>query len=306
MCFITASDEEYICNFVEIKPAGEYLLRTKNAIIKMCSSFKIFIMFLFSLLLFSCSGNKGAKEYLADAGKAYQDGNYELAKLKIDSIKILFPKSFDEINAGFALMQDIRMAENRRNISYCDSMLREKYTQLDQMLPRFDYIRDERYQEFGEYYSKAYPYQSSLSRSGLRSGVREKGELFIESILSGNAIKHNKIKISTKDRNYAETLPVTSDGLNYQFKTIDNSYEIVRFSGKSENGVAGFIYTFRDYPLSVQFIGNRTITVGMSDALKKGISDSFELSSLLLDIEQLKLEKEKSEALIRYLESRNK
>lgn len=268
-------------------------------------SFQTTAIILFSLfLLSSCSGNRGAKEYLSQAGKAYQEGNYSLAKLKIDSIKILYPKSFHEINAGFTLMQEIRMAENRRNIVYCDSMLREKYAELNQMLTLFDYVRDERYQEFGEYYPKAYPHHSSLSRNGIRSGVREKGVLFIESILSGSAIKHNKVKVSTRDGNFAETLAVTSDGLNYRFSTLDKAYEIVRYNGSSENGVAAFIYSFRDQPISVQFIGNRTITVAMTDAAKKGVSDSFELSSLLLDIEQLKLEKEKSEALIRYLESR--
>lgn len=267
-------------------------------------STKTTVVFLFSLLLFSCSEDRGAKEYLSDAGKAYREGNYSLAKLKIDSIKMLFPKSFDEINAGFALMQEVRMAENQRNIIYCDSMLNEKYKQANEMLLRFDYVRDKRYQEFGDYYPKSYPYPSSLSRNGIRSGVREKGTLFLESILSGSTIKHNKVRVSTSDGNFAETLAVTSDGLNYRFNTLDKTYEIVRYSGSSENGVAGFIYTFRDKPVSIRFIGSRTITVTMTDAAKKGISDSFELSSLLLDIEQLKLEKEKSEALIRYLESR--
>lgn len=267
-------------------------------------SFQTIVLFLSSFLLFSCSGNRGAKEYLSEAGKAYQEGNYSLAKLKIDSIKMLYPKSFDEINAGFALMQEIRMAENRRNIVYCDSMLQEKYRELKETLTRFDYIRDERYQEFGEYYPKAYPHYSSLSRTGIRSGVREKGTLFVESILAGGTLRHNKIKVSTNDGNFAETHVVTSDGLNYRFSTNEGAYEIVRYSGSSENGVAAFIYTFRDQPVSIEFIGNRTTKITMTDAAKKGVSDSFELSALLLDIEQLKLEKEKSEALIRYLESR--
>lgn len=268
-------------------------------------SFKTILLFLSTLLLFSCSGkSKGAKEYLSQAGRAYQEGNYSLAKLKIDSIKILFPKSFNEINAGFSLMQDIRMAENRRNIIYCDSMLHEKYAELNNKVTLFDYIRDERYQEFGNYYPKSYPYQSSLNQNGIRSGVGEKGGLFIESIFSGSTIKHHQVKVSTKDGNFAETLSVVSDGLNYRFSTLDKSYEIVRYSGGAENGLSIFVYTFHDQPLSLQFIGSRSMTVTLTNAAKKGIIDSFELSALLLDIEQLKLEKEKSEALIRYLESR--
>ena len=270
---------------------------------------RFFIRFsLLSFLLltfFSCSGKKrDAKTYLTEAEQAYNESNCILAKLKIDSIKILYPKSFNEIKEGFALMQDIRLAENRRNILFCDSMLRENYNQLSEVLTRFDYVRDDRYQEFGEYYPKIYPYQSSLNKNGLRSGVGEKGFFFIESILSGTPIKHSKIKVSTKEGSFAETLAVTSDGFNYRFRTSDKTYEIVRYTGNNENGVARFIYSFPHEPIRVTFIGNRTISMTLDDAAKQGIAQSFELSTLLLNIEQLKFEKEKSETLIRYLESK--
>lgn len=270
-------------------------------------SVRSMFLLLLSFLFFSCSGKKrDAKIYLKEAGDAYKESNYTLAKLKIDSIKILFPKSFDEITAGFSLMQQVRMAENRRNVIYCDSMLREQYDQLNGMLAKFDFVRDDRYQEFGEYYPKIYPHRSSLNQNGLRSGVGEKGVLFIESILSGTTIKHHKIKVVSGDGSFAESLAVTSDGLNYRFRTLDKSYEIVRFTGTNENGVALFIYTFQNDPLRVEFIGNRIISVALSDAAKQGIVQSFELSTLLLNIEQLKFEKEKSETLIRYLESKDK
>jgi hypothetical protein len=69
--------------------------------------------------------------------------------------------------------------------------------------------------------------------------------------------------------------------------------------------VAAYIHSYSDQPLTVHFIGNRTVKVPLTDAAKKGISQSFELSTLLLDIERLKFEKERSEVLIRYLESRS-
>lgn len=262
-------------------------------------------LMLLSLLFFSCSGRgRGAINYLNEAEEAYKLGNYSLAKLKIDSIKTLFPKSFVEINSGFKLMQEVRMAENKRNIAFCDSMLRENYNELNNMLSKFDYVRDDRYQEFGEYYPKTYPHKSSLERNGLRSSVGEKGDLFLESILSGSNLKHNQIKVSSNDGSYAETLIVTSDGLNYRFNTLEKSYEIVRFGGNDENSVSQYIYSYRDKPVTLHYIGNRTITTNLSQDAKNAISHSFELSSLLKSIEQLKLEKEKSEVLIRYLESR--
>lgn len=269
-------------------------------------SFQTTILCFFALLTISCTGkNRGAKEFLHEAGEAYDKGNYALAKLKIDSIRTVYPKAFDEINAGFELMQQVRLAENQRNITYCDSMLRVSYDQLNEMLTKFDYVRDDRYQEFGEYYPKSYPHQSSLGRNGLRSGVREKGSLFIESILSGSKVNHNRVRVTSREGSFAETGVVTADGLNYRFSTLDQSYEIVRYTGNDENGIAQFIYTYQEQPLTVHFMGNRTVTSNLTNAAKKGIGDSYELSMLLLNIEQLKLEKEKSEVLINYLQSRN-
>ncbi|MDO5524428.1 MAG: hypothetical protein Q4G48_10340 [Bacteroidia bacterium] len=274
--------------------------------IKRLSISELLLSFCFiALLLGSCSGkNRNAKTYLAEAETALNKGNYSLAKLKIDSIKEVFPTSFDEITEGFELMQKVRMAENQRNIVYCDSMLRVNYEQLREMLESFNYARDPQYQEFGDYVPKTYPLNTSFSQNGLRSAVNERGQMYIESVLSGTSLKHNKIKVSTRDGSFAESLPVTTDGLNYRFSTLGGTYEIVRFAGNDDNGVAKFIYTFKDEPLTLTFTGNRNHAIPLPQAAKKAIAQSFELSTLLLDIESLKYEKGRSEALIKYLQSR--
>ncbi|MGB4568703.1 MAG: hypothetical protein WBH96_07020, partial [Dysgonamonadaceae bacterium] len=59
-----------------------------------------------------------------------------------------------------------------------------------------------------------------------------------------------------------------------------------------------------DHPITVHFIGKRTLSKRLSNKEKEAISQSYELSSLLLEIERLKFEKEKSEVLIRYLLSK--
>lgn len=263
-------------------------------------------VFLGFFLIVSCSQHKEktAKDYLTAAQQAYEEGNYDLAKIQIDSIKIKYPKAFKEIKAGLALMQDVRLAENRRNIAFCDSMLQVNYDLLKVLLLKFDYVRDKEYQEFGDYIPKIYPLSQTLRQNTVRSGVQEKGNLYLESVVVGQSLHHNKIKVSLPEGEYAETLPVTAEGLNYRFSTLTASYEIVRYSGDSENGVAQFVYTFKDRPLTVYFIGKRTLSKRMSTNEKEAIAQSYELSSLLLEIERLKLEKEKSEVLIRYLLSK--
>ena len=265
-----------------------------------------FALFTIAWSLPSC-GNKSktAKDYLTDAEKSYLMGNYEGAKSNIDSIKIVHPKAFKEIRQGFDLMQDVRRAENKRNIVFIDSMMEVNIAKLKELQANFDFVRDKNYQEFGNYIPKLTPQSSTMEHDNLRSGVSEKGILFLESVLSGKRLNHSKIKATTSDGAYAETLNVTSDGLNYSFTTLNKRYEIVRYFGGDENGVAQFIYTFQDQPIKITYIGNSNYTITLSKSSKTAISQSFEMSSVLYELEELRFEKGKTEALLRYLEKRD-
>lgn len=267
---------------------------------KQCYQLVLIVMMLIAA---SCNGNKKrAADYLNFAEEALEQNNFEVAKSNIDSIKILFPTSFDEIKAGFDLMQRVRKAENIRNLAYIDSMIDVTISKLREQRVNFDFVRDENYQEFGNYIPKLTPSSKTLEQNTLRSGVSEKGVLYLETVLSGLSLNHSKIKTSTPDGSYAESLTVTADGLNYRFKTLNKNYEIVRFFGNDENGVAEFIYTFQDSPITLNFMGRRSYSKTLSKNEKKAIAQSFELSRSILEFENLKFEKGKSESLLRYLE----
>ena len=191
-----------------------------NSKYKWYSNLSLFIL-VFSM--FSCSsGKKKPEDYLGIAEKALQASNFEVAKSHIDSVKILFPKSFDEIKRGFELMQEVRKAENKRNIAYLDSMIDVNTDRLKEQLPDFDFVKDKEYQESGNYIPKLTPASKTIEQHTLRSGVNEKGVLYLESVLSGMNLNHNKIKTLISDGSYAQSLPVTADGLNYKFTTLNN------------------------------------------------------------------------------------
>lgn len=250
----------------------------------------------------SCnSKTKKAKHYLNLAEKDYAQGHYESAKSNIDSIKLINPKAFAEIRAGFDLLQQVRKAENKRNIAYIDSMIEVSISKFKELKVNFDFVRDANYQEFGNHIPKLIS-STTLEQNILRSGVSEKGVLFIESVISGMNLNHHKIKVSIPDGSYAESLTVTADGLNYTIRTRNKTYEIVRFFGNDENGVAEFIYTFQDTPITLAYIGKRNYTTTLSNNEKKAIGQSYELSRTLYELEDLKYEKGKTEALLRYLE----
>ena len=261
------------------------------------------VLFAIMLTAISCNSNKKkAKDYLDIAKQALQENKFDVAKSHIDSVKILFPKAFEEIRAGYDLMQDVRKAENKRNIAYIDSMIDVTIDKFKEQRVNFDFVRDQNYQEFGNYIPKLTPTSATLEQNTLRSGVSEKGILYLESVLSGVNLNHSKIKASTPNGSYAESLTVTADGLNYKFTTLNKTYEIVRFFGDDENGVSEFIFTFQESPIIINYIGKRNYSKALSKNEKKAIAQAFELSKIILEVNKLKFEKGKSEALLRYLE----
>ena len=262
------------------------------------------ISLVFLTLTVACNNsNRGAQQILSQAEVAYEMGNFPLAMLLIDSIRVAYPRAFPEIHAGIALRQRVRMGENVRNIAFVDSMLVVKNELFTQQRQLFDFVKDADLHTIGEYYPRVYPHASSLNRSGLRSGVTERGQLFIESVHVGNPIRHNRVRVSLRDDSFVETLPVTSDGFVHRFRTHEGSFEIVRFRGEDENGIANFIETFQNEPITVHFIGDRTTTSTLSRAEIQGILQSLEFSILMTDIHRLEFERERSEVLIRYLET---
>ena len=260
-----------------------------------------FPLLLTTILLSSCSKqNKDASNYLETAKKAYKTGNYDQAKQKIDSIKILFPKALDVISNALVLLQDVRYSENIQNIQFCDSALQVDEHKLNKLKLQFTYVKDQ-YMEYGIYVPKIFPLEKAFEKNSLRSAVSEKGNFFIESVLSNSSINHNQIRLTRNDTSYVESQKVTSDGLNYQVE----NYEIVRFTSKDANVIGQFVYAFQKEPLTLSFIGNKIIKTTLSDANKKGIGLSFELASLMKQMNDLTIEKQKSMALIEYLEFKN-
>jgi len=251
-------------------------------------------------VVFSCGeSNKEAKEYLLQIRGLYDSGEYDEAKSKIDSIQVLYPKAFEQIKEGMALLQDVRIAQDTKQIAYCDSLIKVLQTKIDSVKHNFVFEKNKDYEETGRFIPKVLP-GTSLSSTMLRSGVAEDGGLYIESVYIGGQY-HNMVRVQTKDGEYAETLAVEDDGLNFRFNNLGKQYEVIKFSKSDENGLSKFIYACADKPLTVVLKGKNTFTYPLSVNSKKSISESYQLSVFMQQADSLSNVKEVSQARIEYL-----
>lgn len=257
---------------------------------------KTILILLFSISFLACSQkDNGAKSRLDAARLFYEQKEYALAKLEIDSINKLYPKAIEERKASILLLDSVRRAENQQVISDCDSLITVNMPELDKIKSLFSYQRNKEYQETGSYVPKETASSGPITGTILRSGVDEDGILYIESVFVGGKQKHNQIKISKKDGTFVQSQPVTDDGFNYRFTNMGKEYEVIRFMGSKENEVAKFIFTNADEPLTVTLEGQGKYSYVLSKNIKTAISKSFQLSTMMLQLDSLKSAKEKAE-----------
>lgn len=253
------------------------------------------ILTLFAVFSFACSPkDDGARLHLEAARSFYKQGKFDLAKQEIDSVNQLYTKTINERKASLALLDSVRRGENDHTIKVCDSLIILYTPEVEKYKKDFVFQRNKEYQETGTFVPKAVASGGVITGTILRSGVGEDGILYLESVFVGEQ-KHNQIKVSTKDGTFAQSLPVTDDGFLYRFSNMGKSYEVVRFQGAKENGVAKFIFANKDNPLTVTLQGKNKYTYTLSQTLKSAVSKSYQLSVMMLQLDSLKTEKEKAE-----------
>lgn len=260
------------------------------------------IAFISGLLIFgSCKEkrNEEAIKYLTDTKSLYEKGAYSEALARIDSIQILYPKAFPEIKEGLALKQIVRKAFDTKQIAYCDSLIAACQPKIDSIKKLFVYKKDKE-DVSGVFIPKTVS-SNILASTMLRAGVQEEGPMYIESVYIGGQY-HNAILVKAKDGASAETKPIDDEGFNFRFSHMGKQYEVIKATQFHDNGLAAFIVANSSQPLTVTLKGKNTMSFALSNVYKKAITDSHNLSQLLLLQDSLTTAKDKATLRIKYVD----
>ena len=227
-----------------------------------------------TLALAGCNNDeKNAQARLDNARSMYEQNEFFAAKNEIDSIRILYPKEFKVIREGLTLMRQVEQKEAERNLAFCDSLIPVKQQELEGLKKGFNFEKDSAYNEIGNYVCKP--------------------------------INHTGIKLSIQDGLFAETPAIPYDGgLNYHFKDLGNTTEVVTYQGEKCEDAVKFIFANKEKRIKVEYTGGKPYILYIADADKKAIASTYELAVVLSDIEKLTKEKEKATKKLAYLEKK--
>lgn len=254
-----------------------------------------------TLVLASCGNDaeKKANERLTTARTAFEQGDYNEAKLQIDSIKILYPKAFDARREGISLMQQIELKEQQQSLVYLDSILQTKQKEFESIKNKYVLEKDAEYQQTGNYFWPTQTVEKNLHRSFLRFQVNEQGVMSMTSIYCGGSnLHHFAVKVIAPDGSFAET-PASKD--SYETTDLGEKIEKADYKMGADGNVMGFLYLNRDKNIKVEYIGDRKNTTTMTSADRQALAGIYELSQLLSSIEQIKKEQEEANLKIQFV-----
>ena len=261
---------------------------------------KVILLACLCSTLFSCENvEKKAGEKLQTAREALERGDYNEAKMQIDSIKILYPKAYEARREGISLMQQAELKEQEKTLTYLDSLLQKKQTELDAIKGNFTFEKDAEYQKIGNYLHPSQVIEKNLHRSFLRFQVNERGVMTMTSIYCGpHNIHHVSIKVTAPDGTFAET-PAAKD--SYETTDLGEKIEKADYKMGEDGNVMGFIYLNRDKNIKVNYLGERPYSTTMTANDRKALAGVYELAQLLSSITVIKEEIEEANLKIEFV-----
>ena len=238
-------------------------------------------------LLVACENiEKKAAVQLQAARTAYENGDYNEAKLRIDSIKILYPKAFDTRREGQKLMLEVELKEQEKTLAYLDSTLNGKQKELDALKGKFVLEKDTAYQQVGLYLHPSQVIEKNLHRSFLRFQVDETGKMSMTSIYCGASnIHHIAVKVVAPDGSFAET-PASKD--SYETTDLGEKIEKADYKLGEDGNVIGFICMNRNKNLKVNYQGERSYSTTMTATDRQAAAGIYELAQVLAAITEIK------------------
>ncbi len=242
-----------------------------------------------------------------EAQTYYESREYANAKLYLDSLKATFPKEAAIQREALQLMRKIDLEEQTRNLNYCDSMLVVCRSKADSLKQHFIFEKNADYDEIGKYISRQQKIENNIQKSYIRCGVNERGEMYLASVYYGaNPINHSRLKVSAPDGQYTETENIPQDGgLNYSFKDLGATTEIVTYMKGKDGGVIQFICDHHNEKLKAEYLGGgKTYAFQIAANDKNAIVETNELATILCDIDRLEKEIQKAQGRIEYLKTK--
>ena len=230
------------------------------------------------------SEEQRAATLVNDAKQLVDDGQWRQARIVLDSLHLTYPKQVAQRRLAKALEDSITYLEAQRTLAYVDTLLPPLLAQADQLIKRFKYEKNEKYEDHGKYVHRLLRTGSNTSRNFLQAYVLDNRQTVVKSYYYGTyQVNQQTLRLTA---NGEET---TFSGRNHHF--LDGAHhEIMTLDEDNALAVLNFINTHQNSKVRVEGVGDkptRNWVYYLNDKEKEALSDTYQLGFLMKDINQL-------------------
>lgn len=268
--------------------------------------FALIICALSAILFSACKGDspeQQARERVSQARTLIQENNLEAAKVQLDSVHILFRQQVDARREAKALQDTISLLEAERTAAYADSMLQTLLPQVDPLLKKFRYEKDDKYEDHGQYVSRLLQTTSNTERCFIQAYVCDNRLTRVKSYYYGSGtLIQNSVEFCLQPNEDCNTW----QGSEHHFSTSSDSeassssrniggfHSILTLEGDPAIELLAFIASQPDAKVRVRLHGNNAkgqsaspYTYVLSKNDKAALVETLQLATLFHDIHRL-------------------
>ena len=251
-------------------------------------------MVLSALLIAGCNGRKEEKAAQAryDGALALvQEGRWDAAKTELDSIHILYRQQVPVRRQAKALQDSITYLEAQRTLAYSDSVLQVLLPQVDPLLKKFRYEKDDKYESNGQYVSRLLTTDRNMQRCFLQAYVGDNRLTRVKSYYYGaTPLNQQQIEVMVRRPEAPEIVAV--NGTCHAFEA-DGHYSILTAEGEDAIALLAFVDSHRDERIRVRLSGKDAngkdshYAYYLNDNEKLALAETLQLAVLFNDIKRL-------------------
>ncbi len=244
---------------------------------------KIILLVIATTALCACTKSDAelAMERVNQARILVINGQLNSAKIELDSVHILFPREVPARRIAKHLSDSITYIEAQRTLAYSDSLLNTLLPQVDPLLKKFRYEKNEKYENDGKYVHRLLRTTSNTSRCYLQCYISDQRETILKSYYFGNrAIEQQRIILT------ANEMSTEASGSNHAFEA-EGWHEIMSFSEEHGLQLLNFISSHKANRIKVTISGKTSYHYYLQQNEKDALEDTYLLGILMRDIRQL-------------------
>ena len=186
-----------------------------------------------------------------------------------------------ELRAQKRVQDSINLVQQEQTMAYTDSLLQVMLPVADSLLPRFKYVKNERYEDNGHYICRDLESSGSGQRIFLQAYVMDNMKTVVRSFYYGERkLAHETITLT------AEEVTNTFSGHCHVYDA-EGYHEIMTISDEDAVNLLKFVATYAGSPIKVTLSGKGKYTYTIQDKDKAALIETLRLQTVMSDIKKL-------------------